>query len=70
MGQMNRLELIIYALECLMNRDEIDINRYEDMVAQGEATAHDFEWLNYHKKRFNRIKNLIDDIKKGKFHED
>lgn len=66
MGQMNRIELIIYALECLANRDEIDINRYEDMIASGSDELEDYEWLNYHRKRLSKINNLINDLKKGK----
>ena len=62
MGQMNRTELIIYALECLMIRDEIDIKRYEEMIASGDAKQQDYEWLNFHRKRRAKLVNMIGTI--------
>lgn len=64
---MNRTKLMIYALECLASRDEIDIERYEDLITRGEALLQDYEWLNYHRKRRAKLANMINTIRKGNF---
>lgn len=64
---MNRKDIIIYALECLACRDRLDIERYREMIAQGEAKQVDFDWLNFHLKRRDKIQHIIEDIQNGQF---
>ena len=69
MAQMNRTEIMVYALECLATRDDIDIKRYEKMIALGDAKPQDYEWLNFHRKRRAKIINMIgtiNEMRKGK----
>lgn len=64
---MNRKDIIIYALECLGCRDKMDIGHYEDMIAEGDAKKVDYDWLNFHRKRLDKIQHIIEDIQNGQF---